>query len=291
MTDAGKSMEGKVCLVTGATSGIGLETAKGLAARGATVAIVGRDPEKTARIAVQIREATGNPAVETFLADLSAQAEVRRLAADVRSRHDRLHVLVNNAGAAFTTRGETVDGIEQTLALNHLSYFLLTNLLLDPLRAGAPSRIVNVASGAHTIVKGFDFDDIQSSRKTYGSFRVYGMSKLANILFTRELARRLEGSGVTANAMHPGLVATNFGAKMPAPARIFFRLFGLPPEKGARTAVFLATSPEVEGVSGRYFYKEREQAPSPGARDDEAARRLWQVSATMTGLAPAAAAT
>ncbi|HWE35817.1 MAG TPA: SDR family oxidoreductase [Isosphaeraceae bacterium] len=290
MAEVESSMKGKVCLVTGATSGIGCATAEALAARGATVVLVGRDAEKTARTAARIRETTGNSAVEYLLADLSSQAEVRRLARDFQGRHDRLHVLINNAGAAFTTRTESVDGIELTLALNHLAYFLLTNLLLDTIKASAPARIVNVASGAHTIVKALDFDDLQASRKKYGSFRVYGHSKLANILFTRELARRLEGTGVTANALHPGLVATNFGAKMPAVARFFFRLFGLPPEKGARTVIYLATSPGVEGVSGRYFYKEKEAKPSAGALDAEAARRLWQISETMTGLAPAAAA-
>jgi NAD(P)-dependent dehydrogenase (short-subunit alcohol dehydrogenase family) len=285
MAAVDETMKGKVCLVTGATSGIGLATAEALAARGATVVLVGRDPEKTARSAARIREA----AVECLLADLSSQAEVRRLAHDFQTRHDRLHVLVNNAGAAFTTRTESVDGIELTFALNHLAYFLLTNLLLDTIKASAPARIVNVASGAHTVVKAIDFDDLQASRKKYGSFRVYGHSKLANLLFTRELARRLEGTGVTANAMHPGLVATNFGAKMPAVVRTVFRLFGLPPEKGARTVVYLATSPEVEGVSGRYFYKQKEAKTSAGALDAEAARRLWQISETMTGLAPTAA--
>jgi NAD(P)-dependent dehydrogenase (short-subunit alcohol dehydrogenase family) len=285
------TMKGKVCLVTGATSGIGLATAEALAARGGTVVLVGRDPEKTARTAAAIRESARNPAVEYLLADLSSQAEVRRLARDFQARHDRLHVLVNNAGAAFKTRIESIDGIELTFALNHLAYFLLTNLLLDTIKASAPARIVNVASGAHTAVKSIDFDDLQASRRKYGAFRVYGHSKLANLLFTRELARRLEGTGVTANAMHPGLVATNFGAKMPAVVRATFRLFGLPPEKGARTIVYLATSPKVEGISGRYFYKQKEASTSAGAQDAEAARRLWQISETMTGLAPAAART
>jgi NAD(P)-dependent dehydrogenase (short-subunit alcohol dehydrogenase family) len=279
-------MGGKVCLVSGATSGIGLATARALAERGATVVVLSRGRERCEVTAREIREKSGNPAVEPLAADLSEQAEVRRAAREFLERFGRLDVLVNNAGAAFRSRRESADGIEMTWALNHLSYFLLTNLLLETLHRSAPARVVSVASDAHRSARGIDFDDLQA-RKSYRTFRAYSMSKLANVLFTRELARRLEGTGVTANVMHPGLVATNFGRDMPALIRWIFPLFGLRPENGARTVVYLTTAPEVEGVSGKYFVKEKEVPPSPEALDDAAARRLWEVSEAMTGLAVA----
>jgi len=273
----------KVCLVTGATSGIGLETARALANRGATVVVLGRNPERCATTALALSEES-HSTVEPLAADLSVQAEVRRAAREFQERFARLDLLVNNAGAAYMKREESADGIEKTWALNHLGYFLLTNLLLDLLERSAPARVVNVASDAHRSVKGIDFDDIQA-QKRYGAFRAYGISKLANVLFTRELARRLEGTGVTVNAMHPGLVATNFGAKAPLAAQWVIRWFGLSPEKGARTAVYLAMAPEVQGISGKYFHKEKEVRPAAAALDDAAARRLWEVSEAMTGLA------
>ena len=209
MATRDESMAGKVCLVTGATSGIGEVAATALAAKGATVVLVGRNPEKAAATAERIKKVTGNPSVEFLIADLSQQSEVRRLAEEFKAKHDRLHVLVNNAGAMFADRRESPDGIELTFALNHLGYFLLTNLLLDTLKASAPSRVVSVASYAHRMVPALDFDDLQF-REKYSGFKVYGASKLANVLFTKELARRLEGTGVTANSLHPGFVATSF---------------------------------------------------------------------------------
>jgi len=280
-----KPMGEKTCLVTGATSGIGLETARALAHRGATVVVLGRSPERCKATARALREESGFP-VEPLAADLSVQADVRRAAREFQERFPRLDVLVNNAGAAYMKREESADGIEKTWALNHLGYFLLTNLLLDLLKRSAPARVVNLSSHAHRSVKGIDFEDIQA-QKRYRAFRAYGISKLANVMFTRELARRLEGAGVTVNAMHPGLVATNFGAKMPLVVQWTFRLFGLSPEKGARTAIYLATAPDVEGVSGKYFYKEKEVRPAASALDDAAARRLWDLSEAMTGLAAA----
>jgi NAD(P)-dependent dehydrogenase (short-subunit alcohol dehydrogenase family) len=277
------SMRGKVCVVTGATSGIGLETARALAHFGATVVILGRNDQRCETTARAIREQSGNSAIESLVADLSVQAEVRRVAREYQGRFPRLDVLVNNAGAMYMTRRESADGIELTWALNHLGYFLLTNLLLDALMRSPSARVVNVASNAHRVVPRINFDDIQG-RKKYKPFPVYGMSKLANILFTRELARRLEGKGVTANALHPGMVATNFGSDLPLAGRLFMRHLGLRPVVGARTAIHLATAPEVEGISGKYFAKQKEVTPSLGARDDAAARELWDVSAAMTGL-------
>jgi NAD(P)-dependent dehydrogenase (short-subunit alcohol dehydrogenase family) len=297
------SLDGKICLVTGATSGIGRVAAQSLAARGARVLVVGRGPEKTTATVAAIQQATGNPLVEGLLADLSRQSQVRALAEQVQARYPRLDVLVNNAGAVFATRQETEDGLEMTFAVNHLAYFLLTNLLLGNLQVAAAAhgeaRIVNVASGAHRRVPGLDFDDLQSTRR-YSALPVYGASKLANLLFTSELARRLTqaGTGVTANAMHPGLVHTGFGSNN---RRWYWRLVyffingaGRTPEQGADTVIYLATAPELTGVTGQYFNERMPIAPSAAARDPEAARRLWQVSERLTGLAagePLAAAT
>ncbi len=280
-------MSGKTCVVTGATSGIGEVAALELARRGATVVIVGRNAEKCATTVDRLRRETGNEAVESLVADLSVQADIRRLAQDIQERFDRLDVLLNNAGAMFPKRRESADGIEMTLALNHLGYFLLTLELLERLKASAPSRVVNVASDAHRMVRGIDFDDLQA-RRSYRGFRLYGQSKLANILFTRELARRLEGTGVTANALHPGFVATNFmaGEGLANMAmRGLARVLALSPEKGAETSTYLATSPDVEGVSGRYFVQCKPAEPTSAGRDDEAARRLWEVSEQLTGRA------
>ncbi len=285
MTDSARPMSGKTCLVTGATSGIGEVATLELAKQGAKVVLVGRSQAKAEATAERIRRETNNPAVEYLLADLSSQAEVRRLADEVKARYPRIDVLINNAGAMINPRRESVDGIEMTWALNHLGYFLLTELLLDTLKASAPSRIVSVASDAHRMVSGINFDDVEG-KKSYTAFRIYGQSKLANILFTRELARRLEGSGVTANCLHPGFVATNFTTGEGLTFRIFqmmAKVFAISPEDGAKTTVYLASSPEVEGISGRYFAKCREAKPTRAALDDASARRLWELSERMVG--------
>jgi NAD(P)-dependent dehydrogenase (short-subunit alcohol dehydrogenase family) len=285
--DNDRRMAGKICLVTGATAGIGAITARVLARKGATVCIVGRNREKSEATVAQIKSATANPAVEFLLADLSSQADVRRLATEFRARYPRLDVLVNNAGGMFLTRQESVDGIEMTLALNHLAYFLLTNLLLDLLKSSAPARVVSVASDAHRMPRRFDFDDPQH-RKRYRGFWVYGESKLANVLFSSELARRLAGTGVTSNALHPGFVASSFfsapGMK-PLMGRLMglaSRVFAISPEAGARTSIYLASAPEVEGVTGGYFDRSKPATPAPAARDAEAAERLWTLSEEMT---------
>jgi NAD(P)-dependent dehydrogenase (short-subunit alcohol dehydrogenase family) len=283
-------MNGKTCLVTGATSGIGKETALALARRGAGVVVVGRNPAKGADTVRQIQEQTGNTSVDLMLADLSSQQQVRQLAEDFKRKYRHLHVLVNNAGALLLSRRESADGIEMTWALNHLGYFLLTNLLLDVLRSSAPSRIVNVSSSAHR-GEALDFADLQG-RTRYRGFRTYARSKLANLLFTYELASRMEATSVTVNALHPGLVATNLLGSNGLLGRALTFLLGLRgmrPEAGARTAVYLATSSEVEGVSGRYFERQKAVCSSRASYDQAAAGRLWQVSAELTGLADSGA--
>ena len=286
MTESARLMDGRVCLVTGASSGIGRETALALARMGATVVMHGRDPKRSEQAAEAVREASPRGDVDLILADLSSQAEVRRLAAEVLDRHDALHVLVNNAGAIRTRREVTVDGLEQTFALNHLAYFLLTDLLLDRLRASAPARIVNVSSTAHARAK-LNFDDLQNERRF--SIGVYGQSKLANVLFTYELAHRLAGSEVTANCLHPGVVGTRFGLGNSGPkgwaawlANRIVKPVALSPAKGARTSIYLATSAEVEGVSGRYFAKSKAIASSQASYEEDSARRLWDASDQLT---------
>ncbi len=283
MANTAQPMHGKVCLVTGATSGIGGVTAEALARQGATTILVARNPTRGAATVERIRQGTGNPQVEVLLADLSAQAEIRRLAREVQSRYPRLDVLVNNAGALFARRALSADGIELTWALNHLAYVLLTTLLLDTLRASAPARIVHVSSDAHRHAR-LRFDDLQG-QQDYGGWRAYAQSQLANVLFTDALARRLDGTGVAANAVHPGFVATHFGRQNRSLTALLFRavqrVAALSPEQGAETVIYLATSPEVEGVSGRYFVKRRAVRSSPASYDVHAAQRLWQVSAEM----------
>jgi NAD(P)-dependent dehydrogenase (short-subunit alcohol dehydrogenase family) len=296
--DVMTSMQGKVCLVTGATAGIGEVTARELARMGAIVVGVGRNPQKSASVEAAIKAATGNPNVEFLLADLSVQAQVRHLAEEFRSKYRRLDVLVNNAGGYFATRQETADGIELTFALNHLSYFLLTNLLLDILLDSAPARVVSVSSGAHTMGV-INFDDLQGTR-SFGGWGAYAQSKLANVLFTYELARRLEGSGVTATVLHPGFVATNFahnnnegwtGKIASSAVKVLQRIVARTPEKGAETSIYLATSPEAEGVTGEYFSDKKAVKSSAASYDLQTARRLWQVSEEMTGLMTGATVT
>jgi NAD(P)-dependent dehydrogenase (short-subunit alcohol dehydrogenase family) len=287
MTAPSSQMQDRICLVTGATSGIGKVTARALAERGATVVMVARNEERAQSTASQITAQTGNPNVEYLLADLSSQADVCRVAQQFQQRHQRLHVLVNNAGAMFWRRQQTVDRLEMTFALNHLAPFLLTNLLLDTLRASAPARIVTVASAAHEGAR-IPFDDLQQTHTRYAPLRVYGQTKLANVLFTYELAHRLEGTQVTANALHPGFVATNFAqgnSRLMHVLMTVTRPFSISPEEGAQTSIYLATSLEVEGVSGQYFAKCRPIRSSPASYESDAAVRLWAISEQLTGLA------
>jgi len=274
-------------MVTGATSGIGKETARELARLGATVVVAGRSRERATATVEEIRRETGNESVEFMLADLSSQAEVRRLAEEFKERHQRLDVLVNNAGGIFVSRRASTDGIEMTFALNHLSYFLLTSLLLDRLRSSAPTRIVNVSSKAHENTA-MDFGDLECRKRYRFGSRAYRLSKLGNVLFTYELARRLEGTGVTVNALHPGLVSTNLFSNNGVLGRavtFLVRWRGMSPPEGARTCVYLAASPEVEGKTGDYYDDCKAVASSAASRDGMAATRLWEVSAEMTGLA------
>jgi NAD(P)-dependent dehydrogenase (short-subunit alcohol dehydrogenase family) len=272
-------------MVTGATSGIGQVTALELARMDATVVIVARDQKKADATVAHIKEETGNPAVEALLADFSSLDQVRALAEAYQRRHQHLHVLVNNAGAMYFRRKVSADGFEMTFAVNHLAPFLLTNLLLETIRVSTPARIVNVASNSHFGAQ-INFEDL-SAEQSYRPMRAYGQSKLANVMFSYELARRLDGGGVTANTLHPGFVATGMGSNNGRLVKLFLplmRLFALSPEKGAQTSLYLATSAEVEGVSGDYFFEQRPMPSSPASHDREAAQRLWQVSAEMTGL-------
>jgi retinol dehydrogenase 12 len=278
-------MDGKICLVTGGTAGIGLVTARGLAERGARVIVVGRDRRRGETAIAALAEGCPGAAVEFVAADLSDQGEIRRLAGDVHARVPRLDVLVNNAGAMFGRRLASADGIEMTFALNHLGYFLLTHELLPALRSAPAARIVNVASRAHRGVA-LDFDDLQHERR-YDGWTTYKRSKLANLLFTYELARRLEGTGVTANALHPGFVATDIGVANGLLAGIVWRtvaLAAIPPDAGAKTSIHLASASEVDGVSGQYFVKGRPERSSDVSYDREAATRLWDISANLTGI-------
>ncbi|PYT06123.1 MAG: short-chain dehydrogenase [Acidobacteria bacterium] len=275
-------MTGKVCVVTGANAGIGLETARGLAEMGATVVMVCRDRERGEAAQREIKQSTGNDAVELMVCDLASQASMRQFAADFKQRHDRLDVLVNNAGVLLRERSLNEDGIESTFAVNHLGYFLVTNLLLDVLKKSSPSRIVNVSSTAHKYGK-LDIGGWVAGRD-YSAFGAYSNSKLANVLFTYELARRLQGTGVTANCLHPGGVGTNLFRGLPGFLQTLIKLVTIGPERGARTSIYLASSPEVEGITGKYFVRRRQQKSSETSRNEEAARRLWEVSEELTGL-------
>lgn len=276
-------MQNKICLITGATSGIGQATAMALAQKGAKVIVAGRDEERCQNTVGYIQQETGNFHVDYLVGDLSVQSQIHQMAENFKSRYGRLDVLVNNAAAIFFFRKVSADGIEMTLALNHLAYFLLTNLLRDTLITSAPARIVNVASNSH-YGQHLDFDNLQLKRG-YNPMRAYGRSKLCNLYFTYELARRLEGTGVTVNAMHPGFVRTNMAANNGWWVRLFLPLVhrnSLTPEQGASTAVYLASSPDVEGVTGKYFVRERERASDPVSYDESVARRLWEQSEEMT---------
>jgi NAD(P)-dependent dehydrogenase (short-subunit alcohol dehydrogenase family) len=272
-------LEGKICFVTGSTSGIGKVTARELADRGATVVLVSRNRAKGEATQAEIKQATGNQHVDLLVADLSLLEDVRRLATEFQQTYPHLHLLVNNAGGAYPRRTLTSEGLEATLAVNYLAPFLLTELLLDTLKASAPARIVNVSSAQHTNAS-IEFDNLQSEKK-YANLRSYNQAKLALLLWTYELARRLEGTGVTVNALHPGITATNFPSGMTGAAAWVMRLskpFLLTPEKGAQTTLYLATSPEVEGVTGKYFVKSQETKSSNGSYDQTVGSRLWEVT-------------
>ncbi len=272
-------LQGKICLVTGSTSGIGKVTARELANRGATVVLVSRSRAKGEATQAEIKQATGNQQVELLVADLRVLENVRHLAAEFQQTHHHLHLLVNNAGGAYPTRMLTPDGFETTLAVNYLAPFLLTELLLETLKASAPARIVNVSSAQHATAS-IEFDNLQGEKK-YANLRNYGQAKLALLLWTYELARRLEGTGVTVNALHPGVIASNFAAGMIGPAAWAIKLvkpFLLTVEQGAQTTLYLATSPQVEGVTGKYFVKSREKPSSSRSYDQTVGLRLWEVT-------------
>jgi NAD(P)-dependent dehydrogenase (short-subunit alcohol dehydrogenase family) len=280
----GNNMQNKVVIVTGATNGIGFESAKVLAGMDATIIGVGRNPQKCADAASQIKTATGNAKVEFLVADLAVQAQVRQLAATFKQKYQRLDVLLNNAGGYFAKRETNADGQEMTWALNHLNYFVLTNELLDVLKASAPARIVNVSSGAHSGAKGINFEDVEF-KMGYSGWSAYSHSKLANVMFTYELARRLDGTKVTATVLHPGFVATGFGHNngglMRTGMSVVQKLVAKKPEQGAETSVYLVSSPEVEGVTGKYFSDSKETKSSAASYNISAQQRLWELSEQM----------
>jgi len=279
-------MAGKTVFVTGGTGGIGRAAAVALAAMGARVGIVGRDRTRAEAAAVAIAKETGNPAIDAFVADLSSQADVRRVADEVLAAYPRLDVLLNNAGGFWAHRHVTADGLERTFALNHLAPFLLTNLLLDRLIASGPARVITVSSNAQAMGT-IDFDDLMGER-SYSGQQAYNASKLANVMFTYELARRLDGTGVTANALHPGMTNTSFSAEDPArafaPIVAIMRPFMRSPERGADTAVYLASAPDVEPVTGRYFADRKVKTSNKSSYDTAIAAHLWQVSSDLVGL-------
>jgi NAD(P)-dependent dehydrogenase (short-subunit alcohol dehydrogenase family) len=280
-------MTGKTVVITGASSGIGLETARGLAAQSATIVMVVRNADRANAAIASIRETAPDAAIETVLADLYVLADVRRAAAEIRQRFQRVDVLVNNAGLIHDRRELTGDGFERTFALNHLAGFLLTAELRDLLAASAPARVVTVSSFGHNFAGTIDWDDLPYQSRRYGETRVYGVSKLCNIWFAREAARRLAGAKVTSNALHPGAVASNFGASGSGLYRVGVKLarpFLLSPAGGAKTSIYLASAPEVDGVTGEYFVRRKVKRPSRAARDDAAAAKLWSLSERLCGV-------
>jgi NAD(P)-dependent dehydrogenase (short-subunit alcohol dehydrogenase family) len=291
MTDAQKPtlpMANKVVLITGGTGGIGKATAIGLARLGARIGITGRDRARAEQAAADIRTASGNPAVDAFAADMTSQAEVRRLAVAVLAAYPRLDVLVNNVGGFWAHRHLTADGLERTFALNYLAPFLLTSLLLDRLTSSAPARVVTVSSGAQAMGR-IAFDDLQGTRN-YSGQRAYSQSKLASVMFTNELARRLAGTGVTANCLHPGVVRTNFGSEDQARFFAVISRVTLPllktPAQGAQTAIYLASSPDMDGITGQFFANRKLKTANKAAYDTDLTARLWQVSADLVGMTP-----
>src|SRR5437667_4087224 len=278
-------MTGKICLITGGNSGIGKATAIGLAKMGATVVIVSRSREKGEMAVNDIIGKSGNKNEEMINADMYYQESIRQLADEFKAEHKKIHLLINNAGVYLTKRTTTPDGFESTFAVNHLGPFLLTSLLLDILKASAPSRIVNVTSDAHKGAR-VNFDDLQGERK-FSGWQAYGQSKLAMILYTRGLAKKLEGTGVTVNSAHPGVVRTNFAKNNGGLVMLGFRFLGMffiSPESAAKRILYVATSPDLEGVTGKYFTKMHEVKSSQESYDDDSARRLWQISEQLTHL-------
>ncbi len=284
-----KNMQGKICMVTGANSGIGKVTALELAKMGATVVMVCRNRAKGEETQREIQQQSGNDAVDLMIADLSSQQAIRQLAQEFQQRYSHLHVLVNNAGGAVPQRQMSVDGIEMTFAVNYLASFLLTNLLLDTIQASAPARIINVSSDAQT--NSIDLNDLQRTKK-YRIFQVYGQAKTALVLFTYALAQKLAGTGVTVNALHPGVVATNFmdhavppfAQPFARPLISIFKRFLIQSEEGAKTTLYLATSPEVEGVTGKYFDKCKEKPSVPISYDKSLQQQIWDIGEKLTGL-------
>jgi len=277
-------MVDKVCLITGATSGIGLVTAREMAHQGADLVLVSRSEDKCRRVAESLRDETKNQQIDYLAGDLSSLKEIRQVADQFQERYSRLDVLVNNAGRLFWQRKESADGLEMTFALNHLGYFTLTALLLDTLKKSAPARIVNVSSGAHRGHR-LDFDDLQME-ENYSPNKAYGRSKLANLYFTYALDRRLEGTGVTVNALHPGFVNTNFAREGNSPLRFLMplmQLFARSPEEGAETVIYLASSPEVKGVTGKYYKDKEPVKSSPTSYQSEPAEKLWERSEEIVG--------
>jgi len=275
-------MEGKICLITGANSGIGKETAKELARMGAQVVMVCRNKEKGESVRSEIINEIGNSKIDLLLCDLSYPDQIRNLATKFRTKYRKLHVLINNAGVMLSNRMMTKEGIEMNFAVNYLAPFLLTCSLLDVLKESAPSRIINISSAAHRMAM-LDFEDLQCENIKYKLFKVYGKSKLALMLFTYELSRRLEGTGVTANAIHPGLVNTNLGRDQSKFSQWFAKLFFKSPLKGAETSIYLASSPDVEGITGKYWIKKEQRDSSENSYNEEDAKKLWNMTAKITG--------
>jgi retinol dehydrogenase-12 len=281
-----ENLQGKVCLITGATNGIGEEAAKQIALMGAEIVFIARSPAKAEELKQSLKSLTGREST-SIIADLSSQEEVKRAASEFLSMNKPLNILLNNAGIMNTSRKETVDGLEEVFSVNHLAYYSFTLMLMNKLIESGPSRVVNVASGAHIFVKDMNFDDLQSE-KEYKTMQVYGRSKLANILFTRELAERLKGKGVTVNCLHPGFVNTGIGSNnSPTMGRILMTLarpFSRKTDKGAETSIYLCVSPEVENETGEYFYDCKKEKISAAASDKENATKLWEVSSKLTGI-------
>jgi retinol dehydrogenase-14 len=276
-------MGNRIVLITGATSGIGKETARALVEKGFQVILVSRNEAKLKKTSVELEKSSKNTSIDTILCDLSSQESIRQLSDTIHTKYDRIDVLINNAGLIIAPRRTTVDGLEYTFALNHLGYFLLTGLLLDLLKAGKSARIVNVSSRAHQ--RGHIYFEDLMLEKNYTAMKAYSQSKLANVLFTYELAGRLEGTGITVNCLHPGVVRSNFGMELPGlmkTAMLIARPFFLSPSQGAQTSIYLASSSGVADITGKYFVKKQEVSSSPESYDEDIARRLWEVSEELT---------